>query len=84
MIPFRPTAVVAKWPKLTAPPDIKPSQAEGARAHEFEDFRFKLDKVKLKIMHPKTNKTREIRLQKYQEVNKAAWGLLSIGLKQHV
>ena len=72
-MPLRPTVVEAKFPKLTEPPDIRPSQADGARVHEL-DFRFKLDRAKLKMIQPNTSKTRETRLQKYQEVNKWAAG----------
>lgn len=72
-MPLRPTVVVARWPKLTDPPDMRPSQAEGVLAHEL-DFRFKLESAKLKMMQPKTTTTREIKLQKYQEYNKAAAG----------
>ena len=88
MIPDRPTVVEAKWPKLTEP-ETRPSHAEAvppmppgpppipaaaeAAAHEV-DFRFKLESVKLKMMHPKTIMTRVTKLQKYQEVIKLAAG----------
>ena len=82
-MPLRPTVVVARFPKFTDPPDMSPSQADGARDHEL-DFRFKLESAKLNMIQPKTSMTRETKLQKYQEVNNFALGSWSRGLKQQV
>ena len=54
---------------------------DGARVHAL-DFRFKLESAKLNMMHPKTIKTSEIKLQKYQDSNNL--GVSSKGLKQQV
>lgn len=64
MIPFWPTVVEAKLDRLIEP-DMRPNQSDDAL---FLDLRLRLDNVKLKMMHPNTTKTKEIKLQKYHEV----------------